>query len=136
MVLDYPLLFDDRLKELNFGEWENRTWDEISEMEAGKKWFTDYLNETCPGGESYHDMLHRVKNFIADLPQSSGNILVITHAGIIRAFQVLLESQQANGTRNGQILPESKSLASVHSVNKVFDEPIAYGQITIIEKRP
>lgn len=111
--LDYPLQLDDRLKELNFGEWEEQTWDKIFESEEGKKWFADYLNETCPNGESYRDMLHRIESFIADLPETNGNILVITHAGVIRAFRVLLKNWP---------------------IKKAFDKPIAYGQLTIIER--
>ncbi|SFK41499.1 alpha-ribazole phosphatase [Proteiniphilum acetatigenes] len=112
--LAYQFQLDDRLKELNFGEWEGRTWDTIFESETGQKWFGDYLNEACPNGESYQQMLYRVENFIADLPETDGNILVITHAGVIRAFRVLLKNWP---------------------VKKAFDKPVAYGQITIIEKR-
>ncbi|WP_352423132.1 alpha-ribazole phosphatase [Proteiniphilum sp.] len=113
-LLDYPLQPDERLKELNFGEWERLTWDEIFESETGKKWFADYLHEACPNGESYQEMLYRVESFIGDLPETDGNILVITHAGVIRAFQVLLKDWP---------------------VKKAFDMPIAYGQITILERQ-
>lgn len=118
--LGYEMQIDERLKELHFGEWEGITWDAIFESEAGKKWFTDYLHESCPNGESYQAMLHRVENFIADLSgtdpaETNGNILVITHAGVIRAFQVLLKNRP---------------------IKKVFDTPIAYGQVTIIETQP
>jgi alpha-ribazole phosphatase len=112
--LEYPLQLDERLKELNFGEWENQTWDEISKSETGQKWFADYLNENCPNGESYQEMLCRVESFIGDLPETDSNTLIITHAGVIRAFQVLLKNRP---------------------IKEVFDTPIAYGQITIIEKR-
>ena len=117
-LLDYPLHPDERLKELNFGEWEGNTWDAIFESPSGKKWFADYLHEACPNGESDQDMLHRIESFITDLPgtdlpETNGNILVITHAGVIRAFQVLLKNRP---------------------IKKVFDTPIVYGQITILEK--
>jgi alpha-ribazole phosphatase len=114
-LLNHPLQLDDRLKELNFGEWEGKPWNTIFKLETGKKWFADYLNEACPNGESYRDMLRRVENFINDLPQTNGNILIITHAGVIRAFRVLLKKWP---------------------VKKTFDKPVAYGQITAIEKRP
>lgn len=113
-ALEYPLQLDERLKELNFGEWENQPWDEISKSETGQKWFADYLNENCPNGESYQEMLCRVESFIGDLPETDSNTLIITHAGVIRAFQVLLKNRP---------------------IKEVFDTPIAYGQITIIEKR-
>ena len=105
---------DERLKELNFGDFENLSWGAIFESEAGQKWFADYLNEACPNGESYNDMLIRVQQFIADLPKTDGNILVVTHAGVVRAFRVLLKNW---------------------TVKKAFEKPIAYGQITVIGKK-
>jgi alpha-ribazole phosphatase len=56
-----------------------------------------------------------VESFIADLPKTDANILVITHAGVIRAFRVLLKNWP---------------------VKRAFDKPVAYGQVTIIEKQP
>ncbi len=134
-LLNYPLQLDDRLKELNFGEWENQPWDTVFESETGKKWFADYLNEACPAGESYRDMLCRIRGFIGDLPDTGGNILVITHAGVIRAFRILLEGHPEDMSFVERILPASTGDTSRHSLHEVFEEPIAYGQITIIEKR-
>ena len=112
--LNNPFQIDDRLKELNFGDFENQSWNTIFELEAGEKWFADYLNEACPNGESYNDLLNRVRRFIEDLPETNSNILVVTHAGVVRAFRVLLKNW---------------------SVKKAFEKPIAYGQITIIETK-
>lgn len=105
--------FDNRLMELHFGDWEMQKWDDIFNTEEGKYWFEDYIINRCPNGESYNDMLQRLQEFIDDLPPSDGNILIVTHAGAVRAFRVLLKQW---------------------SVKKAFDLPIAYGQITIIEK--
>ena len=105
---------DMRLQELNFGDWENTSWNAIFDTEEGKEWFADYLNQRCPNGESYNDMLNRVRQFIADLPNTDGNVLIITHAGVIRAFRIILENW---------------------SVKKAFDKPVAYGQVTILEKK-
>lgn len=105
--------FDNRLKELHFGDWEMKAWDAIFDTEEGKEWFADYVNQPCPNGESYNNMLSRVRQFIADLPDTDGNVLIVTHAGIVRAFRVILENW---------------------SVKKAFDKPVAYGQVTIVEK--
>jgi alpha-ribazole phosphatase len=112
--LEYPLLLDDRLKELNFGEWEGQTWIKSSNQREVKMVYR--LSErACPNGESYRDILQRVESFIADLPKTDANILVITHAGLFRAFRVLLKNWP---------------------VKRAFDKPVAYGQVTIIEKQP
>ncbi len=59
-------------------------------------------------------MLERVRRFIDSLPKTVGNILIVTHAGIIRAFLILLEG---------------------YTVNEAFDRKIAYGEIIILEKQ-
>lgn len=108
------IVFDERLLELNFGDWEGKSWNHIYENEAGgKAWFSDYENTPCPNGESYSDMLARVHRFIADLPQTNGNVLIVTHAGVVRAFRVLLHGW---------------------SVKKAFDKAVAYGQVTVVAK--
>lgn len=106
------VIIDERLQEMNFGDWEGKCWDEIFASQEGKRWFGDYLHATCPNGESNDRLTERVQAFINDLPQTSGNILIITHAGVIRAFLVLLCGW----------MPK-----------KAFDTPIAYGQVIQIE---
>lgn len=84
---------DERLKELNFGRWEMLPWSEISEQEDAGHWFKDYLHIPCPDGESFEQLQDRIQSFVQDLKQlpEDSNVLVITHAGCIRAFHSLLE---------------------------------------------
>lgn len=76
---------DVRLAELNFGSWEGLSWNSIYELPYGKEWMNNYMELTCPGGESYHDLHNRVSAFINDLDRSQ-NTLIVTHAGVIRVF--------------------------------------------------
>lgn len=99
---------DERIKEHNFGDWENKNWNDIYASDEGKKWFEDYVNTVCPGGESFKMMLERVRDFINDLPSYNEKVLIVTHAGIIRAFLILLKD---------------------YSINKAFDTPISYGEV-------
>ena len=81
---------DDRLRELNFGAWEGRLWSELEQTAEARKWFADYLNTPCPGGESYRYMLERIRSFLIDLsclPPDS-KVLVVTHGGPVRALLV------------------------------------------------
>ncbi len=107
---DY-IISDARLMELNFGDWENKSWDEIFDCEKGKKWFSNYLEEVCPNGESSQMLQQRIQNFIDELPKINDNILIVTHSGVIRMFRMILEGW---------------------STKKAFDTPIAYGQVTVI----
>lgn len=85
--------YDDRLKELNFGSWEGLNWDQISSSEEAEAFFADYINTTCPGGESYQDMLKRVSAFYEEIKvkHKDGQIAIVSHGGPIRAFLCLIE---------------------------------------------
>jgi len=85
------IIFDERLKELNFGEWEGQHWDDISSSEEAEAFFKDYLNTACPGGESYQDMLKRVTEFYNEINEQHEKVAVVSHGGPIRAFLCVIE---------------------------------------------
>ena len=81
------ILYDDRLKELNFGNWEGKLWKDIEQTREAKAWFNDYLQVKCPNGESYQDLIERIKSFINEILRNPyENICIVTHSGPIRAF--------------------------------------------------
>src|ERR1035437_3932060 len=77
---------DNRLKEMNFGAWEMKKWDEIDQGELNK-WMADFINVKTPKGECFLDLHSRVKQFFDEEIISSNNenetIVIITHAGVI-----------------------------------------------------
>ena len=87
-----PIITDKRLTELDFGNWEMQSWDTISQLPLAAKWFNDYVNTRCPGGESFSDQLLRTGKFLDELLQiDSTNSIVITHGGNIRAMRCLID---------------------------------------------
>ena len=81
-----PVL-EPRLMELNFGAWEGRRWTDIGRAES-ETWAADYLGSAPPDGESYSELLARVDAFLADLGSSFERIVLISHAGPLRALLV------------------------------------------------
>ncbi len=78
--------FDDRLMELNFGDWEMQEWDTITDSEY-QKWMNDYIETQCTNGESFLDLHKRVGSFIEDLKKNNHeNIAIIAHGGSIRSI--------------------------------------------------
>lgn len=82
------LVVDDRLKELNFGDWEMQEWDKIN-RQILDDWMNDYVNYKVPNGESFIQLYNRVNDFIST--ELSGNnhqtpVIIVTHAGVIRSF--------------------------------------------------
>lgn len=89
------ILFDDRLMELNFGQWEMKNWDWISSQPDSQSWFNDFVHFRCPGGESFADQIQRVQSFLKEIQQQSeNNILIVTHGGVIRSLLCLIDSVQ------------------------------------------
>jgi adenylate cyclase len=71
---------DRRLRELNFGALEGRTWGELDE--AMRSELIGFDGFQAPGGESVAAFRARVLDFIAAL--EAGDHLVFTHGGVIR----------------------------------------------------
>ncbi len=89
-------IIDDRLKERDFGIFENKTYEELlkeypREVES---WSKDWINYPIPKGESAKEAYDRVKLFMEELQSiesdinnednQDANILVVTHGGVIR----------------------------------------------------
>ncbi|WP_372776120.1 alpha-ribazole phosphatase [Mangrovibacterium sp.] len=88
------IVFDDRLKELNFGRWEMQPWDAISETDEAKRWFQNFVDVPADGGESFRDQINRTAAFLEELKQRPfKKVAVVAHGGILRALFCLL-----NGT--------------------------------------
>jgi len=76
------------LKEINFGDWQGRTWDQLREdrpAEIGAR-FDDPWNTVAPGagGESYAMLSARA---IAWLEAVKTDTVVVTHGGINRCIR-------------------------------------------------
>lgn len=85
------VILDDRLKELNFGDWELKAWDDIPRSES-EAWMNDFVNVSTKNGESYIDLQQRVLSFYNEfLQEKNETILVFTHAGVIRALLAWLK---------------------------------------------
>ncbi len=77
---------DDDLKELNFGDWENKNWDAIPQ-EPLNEWMDDFVNIAPPGGESFKNLHERSIRFSKKLLGTNiESAAIITHAGNIRSF--------------------------------------------------
>ena len=71
---------DPRLREVDFGEMEGRTYFEVGEeMRHRLRSFADFQ---APGGESTADLRARVHDFLSGLP--AGRHLLFSHGGWIR----------------------------------------------------
>tara|TARA_Y100000766_G_C18760812_1_gene533321 strand:+ start:86 stop:592 length:507 start_codon:yes stop_codon:yes gene_type:complete len=77
---------DYRIREMDFGIWEGKLWDEIdrTEMDA---WASDVADYRIPNGETFREVVFRVGEFLENTPEEE--VILITHAGVIKALRAL-----------------------------------------------
>jgi alpha-ribazole phosphatase len=77
----------DDLRELDFGSFEGRTYEEIarSEPELFRAWMETPTEVRFPGGESYGDLRLRAARALDAIRRAHAAALVVTHGGVIRA---------------------------------------------------
>lgn len=104
---------DERIKEMNFGDWELQKWSDIPEDEINP-WYEDFINIKATNGENLLEMQTRVSKFWNELisKENSNKVLIISHAGVIRLIlQSILQFPLEN----------------------IFNIQIDYGKKTIID---
>jgi broad specificity phosphatase PhoE len=87
--VDLPIVFDERLKEWDCGDWSGWLYDEIETHwpEAWRAWRADPFNYRSPNGENYPDMIARSAPFLDELCRHrSSRIAVVSHGMIGRAM--------------------------------------------------
>ncbi len=87
--LGVALRVDERLHELDFGDWEGVLWEAIPRA-ALDCWAADPAGFAPPGGESGGALLGRVAAFAAALRRRGEPCLVVSHGGPLRLLPALL----------------------------------------------
>ena len=73
---------DRRLRELNFGDLEEKPFSAIDPLVAEQA--MEFRNFRAPGGESIADLRERLESFLGEL--MPGRHLLFTHGGVIRTL--------------------------------------------------
>lgn len=79
------------MAEMDFGEFDGRTLEELSDREDYRRWLGNSLKEAPPGGESMEEFGHRVavglSSILAHVMQNEiREAAIVTHGGVIRAI--------------------------------------------------
>ena len=116
---DLVVTCDARLTEMDFGRWEGQSWDAIGEA-ALSAWTADFAEHRPGGGEALAPFMRRVGEALWNFSATGATEgLWITHAGVIKAVQLLVGGQ-SRITRADQWPPDS----------------VACGQWTVLDLPP
>ncbi|NLC35791.1 MAG: phosphoglycerate mutase [Alcaligenaceae bacterium] len=103
-----PPQLDARLREMDFGQWEQREWARIPRSEVDA-WVADLIGYRPGRGENVLEMAHRVLSFRDEIAAQGRDACVVCHAGTIR---LLLAAQ-------GRASVEEAALAAARSTLRI-----------------
>ena len=87
---DLPLLLDSDWRELGFGEWEGRSWQELYDEEGDRliEFWRNPQQHPAPSGEDFTKFQRRIDAAWDRAQQRAAgqHWLIVTHAGPIRAL--------------------------------------------------
>jgi alpha-ribazole phosphatase len=86
-------IFDERIREIDFGEWEMQPWDAL-DRNLIDAWAADPFHFVPPGGEAVAALRKRVAAFIAELPDEAADAILVAHAGVIKVCAAELAGEE------------------------------------------
>jgi alpha-ribazole phosphatase len=91
---DLSIQEDKRIREIFFGDWEGKTYQEISESSRWRNDYNQFIQKfpkfPAPNGETNEEFEKRIQNFLSSLKEyPNSNILIVSHSGVIRQIAAL-----------------------------------------------
>ncbi|WP_089707213.1 histidine phosphatase family protein [Vreelandella arcis] len=92
-----PVHLEPRLRELDFGDYEGKVYDELKDLPHYRAWVDSVGELQIPGGESAAQLRERLEVWLqtlAEKAQQDGykKVLVVTHGGVIRELRRRFET--------------------------------------------
>lgn len=114
-------VYDERLREIDFGRWEMKTFAEIAAGDSARieDWqrYTDFV---FPGGEAVADFVRRINEILHMFTVMGGNIGVVTHGGVIRTMICLALGVPVRNYLLFDVQPASLTIVDVFSEGGVL----------------
>ncbi len=90
--LEFPLTIDARFQELDFGDWEGKSTEEVwnADQDALKAFWEDPTANPAPGGEPWAMLCSRASEAFEEMLRHAAGerLLLLTHAGVMRSLLV------------------------------------------------
>ncbi|HZD61054.1 MAG TPA: histidine phosphatase family protein [Anaerolineae bacterium] len=122
------------LREIDFGNWEGMTYDEIdiADHEHFHAWIADQTVVPIPGGESWQHFEHRVKNAIMSviMDEREGNIIVVSHGGPIKLLMTYFHGDDSEYFKSFWPSPRGLSIVEItgNTMNVLLENDISHGE--------
>jgi broad specificity phosphatase PhoE len=88
--LDLPVIVNDELSELDFGEWTGLTFDDVRKHPSWPEWAAHRSLSRIPGGETMRQVQRRVVEALIEMRAEHPDdaVVVVSHGDVIRAALV------------------------------------------------
>ncbi len=107
--LDITPIFTKALREKSWGRHEGKSFEEIEAEGIKYENFTQWI--AALDGERVEEFEKRVREFLHSIEQSNANILLVTHAGVIKVIQAMYKNV---------------------SIEETFMQTLAYGEYCML----
>lgn len=141
--LRLPLTLESSLQELDFGEWDGLSVDEVWKRQAQQvqAFWQDPDSHHPPGGESVQSLQNRllklIKQWLESLgPESERRVLCITHGGVIRAILCKLLELPNSHAQQLSLDYASLSRIELYPDSDGTSEHGFYSQLIFFNRRP
>ena len=118
-----PVNVDDRLGEIDFGDFEGMSYDDIARRfpDLYDEWMARPTVVKFPGGESFADMQVRVSEALGDLRRAHENstVAVVSHGGVNR-----IALAAALGLAPGHMFRIDQAYACVNVIDYLPQDPV------------
>lgn len=98
---DKNIIINEKLREQNFGDWEGKTTQELSDDENFKKWIANSCENKTPNGESLQEFRDRLFSGFEEIINSVitrgiTKICIFTHGGVIMNLMSMYSMSSKN----------------------------------------
>ncbi|MBY0376443.1 class I tRNA ligase family protein, partial [Patescibacteria group bacterium] len=116
------IIYDDRIRELEFGDFSGRPVQDYWDYMKDKTWEFD---TKVPGGESFQDGKNRIGDFIYDINKQNKNekVLIISHGLAVEMVPAAIEAASKKRSMEVFHFNMKNKTASLHREHEFFPLP-------------
>jgi broad specificity phosphatase PhoE len=110
-----PIRIDAAFDEVDLGEWQGRTFDEVRGQEAWAHWLAHRGSAQPPGGEPFAEVARRASAGLRGLVHAHPNasVLVVSHGDVIKAMVADVLGLSLDKVENFDIAPSGISVVAM-----------------------
>lgn len=138
-IYGVPFITNSKWRELSFGDWELKTYEQLCSDELYKKWLTDFYETSPLNGESYRSFEKRIVDAFHETVNQAVNegkreVVIVTHGGPIQLLMTKLVPSEKSFFEWKPSFGGGYQLLTTVTRVREGDECISYVEVPFKEK--